>query len=189
MRTLATIEIRQFFNHSHEQQENMRISIIDNFDTKMVGHDEPEEWVDDILQSEGIWAITVNKKFAGLFALRQLRIVSPYLQSSTFILPEYRGKEVNTILKRAVAQAGVAINLPLCAYIMPDNQRSIRAMKKAFPTINPELRTVPARAGLTDQRLYYDFTKINFAVPPESGLDIYNEIHSWYASKQLAKIL
>lgn len=78
----------------------------------------------------GTWVIELDNIIVGLFSLQYKD--NKYF-TATYIFPEYRGKGINTPLKRAALSTARSYHEEIVSLIRQNNERSIKATLKAFP--------------------------------------------------------
>jgi GNAT superfamily N-acetyltransferase len=177
-----TVKLRRFSLISKADKEALFARLKDGYDAPVAGCDTFGEYLDHITEKPGLWGIQVGDEYAGLFALAPVNGHAHY-QTTTVLTPAYRGSGINAPLKRAVAEAARDLGLPLAALIRPYNERSIRAMRRAFPDVAPvEMERVVARgprAGEMDPCLFYDLSSIPRGFVECSFISVYETIALW----------
>lgn len=116
----------------------------------------------------GCWAIMNSVEFVGVTQFGPTDPHPEFYQPGTFILPEYRGRDVNTILKNATVKAFARMGIPFGAHVRLWNKRSQAAMKKLFPSVEP---VVHEHNG--EERWWYDLSRLNPGPPTQAEEHIY----------------
>lgn len=181
-----TVKLRRFSLIPEAEKEALFERLESGYDKPVAGCDTFGEYLEHLREKPGLWGIQVGDEYAGLFALAPVLGYEHY-QTTTILTPQYRGAGVNTPLKRAVAQAARDAGLPLAALIRPYNERSIRAMHRAFPAIVPvEMERIVARgprAGASDPCLFYDLSLVPPAFVEHTHTAVYETITLWVRAR------
>lgn len=180
-----TVKLRRFSLIPEADREALYARLESGYDRPVAGCDTFGDYLEHLREKPGLWGIQVGGEYAGLFALAPVSDRDHY-QTTTILTPEYRGAGINTPLKRAVAQAALDAGLPLAALIRPYNERSMRAMRRAFPDVIPtEIERVVARGprtGSLDPCLFYDLSGVPRSFVEHSYIAVYETISLWVAA-------
>lgn len=127
--------------------------LAESYDTPVANCDSAEDLV-NLYEDErvGFWKIMAGDEFAGIFSLNPTQPHPEFYQSGTLILSQFRGSSVSRVLKQAVAKAMLDLDLPFGAHTKLWNYRSIAAIQKVFPGIEPVIHNHDG------EQLWFDFS-------------------------------
>lgn len=138
----------------------------ESWDWRMGDHDSLKEYLYNILNGPQtvLYWIIVNNDVAGITGFRPHPDYS-HLQTITFLAENYRGKNLNKILKHSFSQAFSECNRKLIASVDAKNVASIKALNKITET-SPEKVWEPKKGRTA---FLYNITDI---IPKETSKNI-----------------
>jgi RimJ/RimL family protein N-acetyltransferase len=142
------------------------VQLEESWDWKMGNHDSLKEYIHNRLNKTKtvLYWVIVNNDVAGITGF----LPHPdyvHLQTITFIAKNYRGKNLNNILKHSFSQAFNKVNIKLIASVDSKNVASMKALNKITDTC-PEKVWEPKKGRTA---FLYNITNIT---PTETSNDI-----------------
>lgn len=123
------------------------------------------KWAED---RAGFWSIMDGADFAGITSVGPSAEHPEFFVTGTFLLPQHRGRGINTTVKLATVKAFSKMEVPLAAHASSWNGRSRAAMAKLFPTVEPT-----THYHNDEERLWYDLSGIPWTPPTQAEQPVY----------------